>query len=295
MNLKISRCARNDKDARWVIPKPGEGSYDSFLTFNINGLIFRRPLSVRVERLRWPRPRTYHAGLAFQPKLRNQRQMSLVRVPTTFVLAALLLVACGEPPPPTINLYPAIQGGDLDQIKRHIYWGTDIDQASPRGEPPLHVAVRRGRLIIARELLRNGADPNATNRAGETPLQIALVAGRTQLAAMLLEAGATEDPQALLFILVRAGVDDRDSLAFLTERGADVSAEDQSGATPLHIAVGDGRRLSAKRLIDLGANVDAPDGGGRTPLSIAIENGNRPIIDLLERFGARVEPTRSTR
>lgn len=221
--------------------------------------------------------------------------MPLVRAPTTLVLAALLLAACGEPPPPTINLYRTIQDGDLDQVKRHIYWGTDIDQVGPRGEPPLHVAVRHGRLIIASELLRNGADPNAMNRAGETPLQIALIAGKTQLAAILLEAGATDDPQALLFVLVRVGVDDRDSLAFLTQRGADVSAEDRSGTTPLHIAVGDGRRLLAKRLIDLGANVDALDGNERTPLSIATENGNRSIIDLLERFGARVEPTRSIR
>ncbi len=220
--------------------------------------------------------------------------MSLVRVPVALALSALLLVACGEPPPPTINLYRAIQDGDLDQIKRHIYWGTDIDRVDPQGEPPLHAAVRRGRLIIVRELLKKGADPNATNQVGETPLQVALVTGKTQLADTLIEAGATDDPQALLFVLVRTGVDDRDSLAFLMRRGADVDAEDRSGATPLHLAVGDGRRLLTKRLIDLGANVDAPDGVGRTPLSIAIENGNRPIIDLLERFGARAESTTST-
>jgi len=221
--------------------------------------------------------------------------MSLVRISAALVLSALLLAACGEPPPPTINLYRAVQGGDLDQVKRHIYWGTDIGRADPGGESPLHTAIRRGRLTIARVLLKKGADPNATNRAGETPLQVALVAGRTRLADLLLEAGATDDPQALLSVLVQAGVDDRDSLAFLTGRGADVDAGDQSGAAPLHIAVGDGRRLLTKRLIDLGANLDAPDGGGRTPLSIAIENGNRPIIDLLERFGARAGPMTSTR
>ncbi|CAD7839327.1 MAG: hypothetical protein [Olavius algarvensis Gamma 1 endosymbiont] len=216
--------------------------------------------------------------------------MSPVRILAALVLSVLLLGACGEPPPPTINLYRAVQGGDLDQIKRHIHWGTDIDRADPRGERPLHAAARRGRLIIARELLENGADPNAMNRAGETPLHIALVAGKTQLAEVLLAAGATDDPQALLFILVRAGVDDRDSLAFLTERGADIDAQDQAGVAPLHIAVGDGRRLLTKRLIDLGADMDAPDAGGRTSLSIATENGNRPIIDLLERFGAQAEP-----
>ncbi len=221
--------------------------------------------------------------------------MSLVRVPAALVLSVLVFAACGEPPPPTINLYRAIQGGDLDQIKRHIHWGTDINQTDPQGEQPLHVAARRGRLIIARELLENGADPNATNRAGETPLQVALVAGKTQLAGVLLEAGATGDPQALLFVLVRAGVDDRDSLVLLTERGADVNAKDQSGTTPLHIAVGDGRRRLTKRLIDLGADVNAPDGSGRTPLSIATEKGNRHIVDLLRRFGAGAEPITSVR
>ena len=103
-------------------------------------------------------------------------------------------------------------------------------------------------------------------------------------------AGATDDRQVLLFALVRAGVDDRDSLAFLAERGASVTAEDWSGATPLHIAVSDGRRLLTKHLIDLGADMDVSDATGRTPLDIAIENGDRPIIDLLERFGARTNP-----
>jgi len=221
--------------------------------------------------------------------------MFLVRVSVALVLSVLLLAACGEPPPPTINLYRAVQSGDLDQLKRHIYWGTDIGQTDPQGEQPLHVAAQRGRLIIARELLENGADPNAMNRAGETPLQVALVAGKTQLAGVLLEAGATDDPQALLFVLVRAGVDDRDSLVLVTERGADVNAEDRSGAKPLHIAVGDGQRRLTKRLIDLGADVNAPDGSGRTPLSIATSNGNRHTIDLLGRFGARAEPITSAR
>ena len=53
-------------------------------------------------------------------------------------------------------------------------------------------------------------------------------------------------------------------------------------------AVGKGQRLLTKRLIDLGANVNVSDSAGKAPLAIAIERGDQNIIDLLERFGARV-------
>ena len=226
------------------------------------------------------------------PKPISDKDPMFVRfVLVACALGAILLGACSEPPQPTITLYRAIHGGDLDQIKRHIYWGTDINQTDPRGERPLHVAARHGRVIIARELLKNDADPNAENGAGETPLQIALTEGKTQLAGLLMKEGATDSAQELLFFLVRAGVDDRDSLELLTKQGADISAKDQSGVTPLHIAVGNEQRLLTKRLIDLGADVDIVDDDGNTPLSLAIEEGNRHIVEMLERSGASVEPS----
>lgn len=219
--------------------------------------------------------------------------MFLARILALFALSALMLGACSEPPQPTINLYRAIHGGDLDQIKRHIYWGTDINQADPQGNKPLHVAARRGRVIIARELLRNGADPNAENRAGHTPLRVALTEGKTQVAGVLLQEGAADSAQELFFSLVRDGVDDRDSLELLIGRGVDVNARDAEGVAPLQVAVRDNKRLLAKRLIDLGADVDVPDNDGQTPLSIATENGNRHIVDLLLQFGARAQPAES--
>lgn len=224
-------------------------------------------------------------------KTRIKGSMSATPILAALALSAMLLSACNEPPQPSINLYRAIHGGDLDQIKRHIFWGTDINQADPQGDKPLHVAARRGRLVIARELLKNGADPNAKNRAGETPLQVALKEGKTQLASVLLDEGASDDLQALLFLLVHSGVDDRDSLRLLIGRGVDVDAKDQSGVTPLLIAVDDSRRLLAKRLIDLGADVNGADNAGRTPLLVATQKEDQPIIDLLERFGARADPT----
>jgi ankyrin repeat protein len=204
-----------------------------------------------------------------------------------------VLLGCSEPEQPTINLYRAIHAGDLDQIKRHLFWETDINAPGVDGDYPLHVAARRGRVVIAGELLDHGADLRVRNGAGQTPLQVALIEGKTQLAEVLMRAGAGETPQDLLFMLARSGVSDRDSLDLVVKAGADVDKPNQIGATALHVAVSSGYLLVVKRLIALGADVNAPDRDGRTPLAIATADGRRDIIALLEPFGARLEATAS--
>jgi ankyrin repeat protein len=206
-------------------------------------------------------------------------------------LTTLLLTACSEPPQPTINLYRAVHAGDLDQIKRHLYWGTDVNQPDPDGDYPLHVAARRGRVVIAQTLLDHGADANVRDLAGSTALEVALTHGKTQVAQVLVKEGATDDPQQLLFELAREGISDRDSLKFLIGRGAAVNAKDEHGDTPLHIAVRNDRLQLTKRLLDQGADVNLPDAEGHTPLEIAQTNENRDITRELERFGAKLRST----
>jgi len=212
--------------------------------------------------------------------------MYLLGLPSLVIFALFGLVACSEPPEPTVNLYRAVEVGDLDQVKRHLFWDTDIDQPDDRGDLPLHIAARLGRLTIARELVEHGANIEATDATGRTPLETALVAGRTQLAEMLIAQGATFDVQAMLFTLVRQGVSDRDVIEFLAERGADLNARDEAGLTPLHRAVAAGRLELATRLIRAGVDVNRRDAQGRAPLSIALETRNRNIIELLRQNGA---------
>lgn len=207
-------------------------------------------------------------------------------LPALVVFALFGLVACSEPPEPTVNLYRAVEVGDLDQVKRHLYWDTDINQPEDRGALPLHIAARLGRLTIARELVEHGADLEATDADGHTPLETALIAGRTQLAEMLIEHGASFDAQVMLFTLVRQGVSDRDVIEFLDERGANLNARDEAGLTPLHRAAAAGRLELATRLIRAGVDVNRQDAQGRTPLSIALEARNRDIIELLRQNGA---------
>ena len=202
------------------------------------------------------------------------------------ILMALLLTGCSSQDEPTIGFYLAIHRGDLDQIERHIHWGTDINQPDANGDPPLHVAVRQGRYVIAKLLVKNGAKIDALDRAGHTTLHAALMTGRTQIADFLIENGSAFDADQLLDEVVRYGVTDRDTLEFLTRNGADPNHRDTAGRTPLINAVQAGNRVLTRMLISNGADVNQPDAEEKRPLHYARAQGTPEIIELLTRNGA---------
>lgn len=215
-----------------------------------------------------------------------QGMFPLLRILILAPILVFVLSACDEPPKPTLNLYRAVHTGDLDQIKRHLFWKTEINQAGPDGDHPLHVAVRQGRVVIARELIDHGARLDARDSAGRTPLHVALANGKVQAAQLLLEQGADDDLQRLFSDLVAEQALDRDTIELLSARGVDLDAKDVDGRLPLHRAVAAGNLRLAKRLIDAGANVNLTDASGRTALEVADARDEPNMVVLLEQYGA---------
>ncbi|XP_020291567.1 uncharacterized protein LOC109858571 [Pseudomyrmex gracilis] len=74
----------------------------------------------------------------------------------------------------------------------------------------------------------------------------------------------------------------------LLNRGANVNASDESGVTPLCLAVKKGHVDVVKMLIDRGANVNTKTRDGTTPLHYAIKYKNRKIAELLLNHRANV-------
>ena len=212
-----------------------------------------------------------------------------MRTAIALILTIATLAGCGQRDRPSITLYLAMKRGDLDQIERHIAWGADLNRPLSGGQPPLHMAAAAGRVVIGRLLIDHGADPNARDREGKSALYRALERGRTQVAEMLVRHGARLRPTALLHQLTRAGTADRDVLAFLLKRGADIDHLDPRGQTPLIQAIVDDNLRLVKHLIRAGADVNRADARGRRPLKIATEGGNGAIIRLLRRNGAEEE------
>ncbi|PLX59803.1 ankyrin repeat domain-containing protein [Sedimenticola selenatireducens] len=205
------------------------------------------------------------------------------------VLTALLLLltACGEPDKPSIPLNLAVERGDINQIERHILWGSDINKFNIDGEAPIHVAARQGSYIVVKLLTEKGADINILDKQGISPLGRAILSGRTQIADYLIKQGATQDPDGLLDLMVKAGEQDRDVIPLLIKWGAQINHQNEQGQTPLALAVSTGNLVLVKHLIENGADVNLADNAGQRPLTIARQRGDENIIRMLERNGAQ--------
>jgi ankyrin repeat protein len=184
-----------------------------------------------------------------------------------------------------MGLAMAIQRADLNQIKRHIAWGTDLNQPLADGRAPLLHAAEAGHVVIAQMLLKAGASVDARDAEGHDSIFLALKAGRPKVAEVLLKAGAKLEPDSLIHQLIAAGMADRDSIAFLRQQGANLN-KPLNGKTLLNQAILEQRLEQAKQLILAGAHVDVADGAGVTPLQLANQLGNQDMIRLLMREGA---------
>jgi len=79
---------------------------------------------------------------------------------------------------------------------------------------------------------------------------------------------------------------DLEILKLLIDKGSDVTASDDGGRTPLHLALMKGHEVVARLLIDKGADVTAADKAGWTPLDRASEKGHMGLAQLLIEKGA---------
>lgn len=203
------------------------------------------------------------------------------------LLVLVLTGACSEPDRPSITLFLAVQRGDLDQLERHIHWGTDIDAVLPNGQYPLHVATEKGRIILVKTLLKHGAGIDRLTSNGESALELAVLSGRIEIAEILLAKGATLDPSQLMLRAANAGLTDRDSLRFLLERGADLAQRDENGDTPLLIAIRQDNHRLATHLVNAGADVNVKTRDGESALALARSIKAPELVSLLQRFGAQ--------
>jgi hypothetical protein len=134
-------------------------------------------------------------------------------------------------------LLAAVKASDIEQVKAYIADGADINAKDATGRMPVHYAVANSRKDIV-ELLTTAA----------------------------IQPGSFEDRELT-------------KVKRLLSQGMDVNAQ-PSRNTLLHYAAQTGYVYVAAYLIAHGANVDAENDSGRTPLNIALQ-WKEPMIALL--------------
>lgn len=84
----------------------------------------------------------------------------------------------------------AAQAGDIDEIRRQLDAGRNVDVVDSSGSTALMCAADNGQAEIVRFLLERGADINRQSHSGRTALMRVVLGDNTAIVRLLLEKGA---------------------------------------------------------------------------------------------------------
>ena len=162
-----------------------------------------------------------------------------------------------------------VRSGNVDEVRRQLDQapGFLTERDGRFGATALHWAAAEGKLAVATFLLERGADPCAKNAEGLRPSEVALHNERMGLAVALR--CPTEPLEPLLFAATKAG-DLASVVQLLDLKPTAVNSVDDLGATPLHWAAYLGLATLTAFLLDNGADATARNLDGKTPLEVAV-------------------------
>ncbi len=201
-------------------------------------------------------------------------------------------VAAEKPEAAAKGLIDAVRQGRLSEVRQKLP-GLSPEQLNALdaecGGAPLHVAAKRGRVLIAGLLIESGAEVDREDRWGATPLYWAAWGDSPGVAGLLLGHGADVHARAgwdRATPLHRAAVwGSRATAWVLLSHGADLKAKDNVGWIPFQHA---GSRALAELLIPDVFKVNARNEQGMTPLHLAVKYNKPAVMQVLLERGANV-------
>lgn len=164
--------------------------------------------------------------------------------------------------PTTQDIIKAISFGDLNQVIQIVEEYPNLAKAADdRGYAPLHYAVSKRQIDIAKLLLSKGANVSAQDMDGDTPLHWAAEIGMLDMIELLLL------------------------------ENADINQVNRNGWPPIYWAINRNQPEAVTALIKRGASVDVISNDNQTLIAVAIDRGNPEIVNALISKGASLNFT----
>lgn len=243
-----------------------------FTTVPALGMASRSKLAQRVDAILDPTQRRGpHGDVSAAIVLALLIALLVCVAPAKLIAAAAEVTQASFDPDPDVDfdfdvdrnvgetLVRVAEGGDIDQMKRMLADGVDVNTIVTGDGTALIGAARAGQTRMVAFLLDENADPDLPARGDGSPLIAAAAAGETGIVEMLLDAGADRDrivPGDENPLMQAAWNGHRDVVRLLLDRGADANAsawEDGELRTPLRLARRGGHEDIVQMLIDGGA------------------------------------------
>jgi ankyrin repeat protein len=172
------------------------------------------------------------------------------------------------------------------------------DAMDMRGRTALMEAVERGHADAVRVLLeKGGADPSRRTRDGRSfPLYLAASHGRTAvLEALIPYLKPDQEQQAQVSRAAACAVINghAETVKLLVSRwGAALKQRREQDQTLLHLAAAEGHVAVVQALLEMGADRSAEDAQGNTPLMAALVHGHPQVAAILDAGASSPEALR---
>uniref|UniRef100_A0A8D8H463 Ankyrin-2 n=1 Tax=Culex pipiens TaxID=7175 RepID=A0A8D8H463_CULPI len=194
-------------------------------------------------------------------------------------------------------LFFAVKNGHYEIADLLLASGALVNFISKNGITPLMEASRLGYMNLVKLLLNNAADCNIyTEKHKVTALQIAIKEGRVDIARLLIEYGAQVNADytknihyITLPLHVAAAIGNREMVEMLLNKGANINSCEKNNLRPIHVASNHGHASVVHLLLKKGARVDGTDEYSFvTPLSIAAFRGHWNVVNVLIKNGVKI-------
>ncbi len=192
------------------------------------------------------------------------------------------------------SLHLGASGGHVQVVWELIRRGATCNIYNNERQSPLHVAIMEEKANCVKALLDGGSDPNLldTTGWGEPPLHMACRRGKVAMAKILIANGAKINMKSRACLLplheaVRKGNDD--VVTMLLDLGAAPNETNCLGLTALHISCAQGQTKAVSILLAKGSNTFCSDSEQNTPLHMASLRGYGQIVDILLKHGCPID------